>query len=161
MSLTTQETERQWAREQIENIVWFIPGMPNWQRSCKQVLEAATKEHAPLAIVQTRPKAVASFAEKAQRKKNRYRDPLNRMTDLCGGRVITHTHTEVEAVCKFIEAHFQIDRDNSVDVSQRLKPTEFGYRSVHYIVHSNAGFSQPERSTSRFQMKFRRIRIAQ
>ena len=56
------------------------------------------------------------------------------MTDLCGGRVITQTLDEVRAVCDFIEKHFVIDSANSVDVSQRLKPSEFGYRSVHYIV---------------------------
>ena len=83
------------------------------------------------------------------------------MTDLYGGRVITHTHSEVEAIYKFTEAHSKIDRDNSVDVSQRLKPTEFGYRSVHYIANSNAGFSQRKRSTSRSQRKFFRIRLAQ
>ena len=36
-----------------------------------------------------------------------------------------------------MRAHFDIDWSNSEDVSQRLKPTEFGYRSVHYIVQVN------------------------
>ena len=56
------------------------------------------------------------------------------MTDLCGGRVITRTSDQVHAVCEFIEQAFIIDWPNSEDVSRRLKPTEFGYRSVHYIV---------------------------
>jgi ribosomal protein L5 len=37
-------------------------------------------------------------------------------------------------MCRFIERHFTIDWLNSADVSQRLRATEFGYRSVHYIV---------------------------
>jgi ppGpp synthetase/RelA/SpoT-type nucleotidyltranferase len=61
-------------------------------------------------------------------------DPLVRMTDLCGGRVIAQTAEQVHAICEFIERTFDIDKPNSEDVSQRLKPTEFGYRSVHYIV---------------------------
>ena len=65
-------------------------------------------------------------------------DPLERMTDLCGVRVITQTSDQVRAVCQFLEEAFAIDRSNSEDVSQRLRPTEFGYRSVHYIVTIDA-----------------------
>lgn len=53
--------------------------------------------------------------------------------------MITFTHPEVKAVCDFILQHFEIDWENSVDVSQRLKPSEFGYRSVHYIVKFRPG----------------------
>ena len=111
----------------------------------QQVLDLARKKLAPLGIVATRPKAVPSFAEKILRKRKIYidpkdplpPDPLRRLTDLCGGRVITHTAEQVQAVCGFIEQVFDIDWANSEDASQRLKPSEFGYRSVHYIVQVN------------------------
>ncbi len=111
-----------------------------------QFLETALKEisrkHAPLAIVNVRPKSIPSFAEKILRKRVLYTDPkdlqppdpLVRMTDLCGGRVITQTAQQVERVCASIKSAFDIDWPNSEDASQRLRPTEFGYRSVHYIV---------------------------
>jgi len=51
--------------------------------------------------------------------------------------VITQTADQVHDVCEFIEKVFDIDRRNSEDVSCRLRPTEFGYRSVHYIVMLN------------------------
>jgi ppGpp synthetase/RelA/SpoT-type nucleotidyltranferase len=107
----------------------------------QQVLEKAARQFAPLAILQTRPKAIPSFVEKAIRKKKvgRYDEPLERMTDLCGGRVITQTLAEVRAVSDFIEKHFIVDEKNSVDVSERLKPSEFGYRSIHYIVQFKRG----------------------
>ena len=97
---------------------------------------------APLALIEARAKSVASFAEKILRKRKAYMhpkgtlpaDPWLRMTDLCGGRVIAQTSDQVRAVCQFIEEAFAIDWSNSEDVSQRLRPTEFGYRSVHYIV---------------------------
>ncbi|MGD0537503.1 MAG: RyR domain-containing protein [Verrucomicrobiota bacterium] len=125
-------------------------------RFLESILKAAVKKLAPMAIVNTRPKEIASFAEKILRKRALYTDPkdplppdpLARMTDLCGGRVITHTSAEVEKVCAFIKAAFDIDWPNSEDVSRRLRPTEFGYRSFHYIVSVNekklreAGFSQ-------------------
>ncbi len=98
------------------------------------MLRLAGKGLAPLAIVQTREKAIASFAEKALRKMHKYSDPVNQLTDLCGARVITRTRSEVDAYCEFIKSHFEIDWDNSLDTSQRLKPSEFGYRSIHYII---------------------------
>ncbi len=141
MTQTKRENDREWASEQIAKYQDVFPRYAKLAVTLQRVLENATQQHAPLAIVQTRPKALASFAEKAlrQKKAGRYNDPLNRMTDLCGGRVITQTHSDVKAMCEFIEKHFEIDWDNSVDVSQRLKPAEFGYRSVHYVVKFKRG----------------------
>ena len=56
------------------------------------------------------------------------------MTDLAGGRIITNTQDEVKQVCAEIETLFTIDWANTVDTSKRLGTSEFGYRSVHYIV---------------------------
>jgi ppGpp synthetase/RelA/SpoT-type nucleotidyltranferase len=100
---------------------------------------------APLSIIEARAKSIPSFAEKILRKRQSYMrpkgslpvDPLARMTDLCGARVIMQTSDQVQAVCRFIEEAFDVDWPNSEDVSQRLRPTEFGYRSVHYIVTVN------------------------
>ncbi len=134
-----KELERLWACEQIDKYREVSSRYLAYAQTLQQVLEKAARQCAPLAIVQTRPKSIASFAEKAQRKKAKYRDPVNRITDLCGGRVITHTQAEVKSISEFIENHFETDWDNSVDVSQRLKPTEFGYRSVHYVVRLKPG----------------------
>ncbi len=139
MDQTAKIKDRQWACDQIEQYRLVYPRYKKYGQVLQQVLEKVAIAFAPLAIVQTRPKSMTSFAEKAIRKKNKYRDPLLRMTDLCGGRIITQTPTEVEVISKFIEEHFEIDRGNSVDVSQRLKPTEFGYRSIHYIVQFKRG----------------------
>ena len=113
-----------------------------YEKFLNDMLKAACPKLAPLCVINTRPKGLASFAEKILRKRALYTDPkdplppdpLVRMTDLCGGRVITHTPAEVETVCAFIKSAFEIDWPNSEDTSRRLKPTEFGYRSVHYIV---------------------------
>lgn len=134
-----KETEREWARQQIEMYGEVRPRYEKYATVLKQILERSVKKYAPLAIVQVRAKTIASFAEKTQRKKIGHPDPVNQFTDLCGARVIVHTPDEVRAICEFIEKHFQIDWNNSVDVSQRLKPTEFGYRSVHYIIQFKRG----------------------
>ena len=141
MNPSNSEQDRQWACEQIDAYGQVYPRYTRMAQVLQQVLDKASKQIAPLAILQTRPKAIPSYTEKAIRKKKagRYRNPLVRMTDLCGGRVITQTLGEVQAVCEFIEKHFVVDVENSVDVSQRLKPSEFGYRSVHYVVQFRRG----------------------
>ena len=133
--------EQEWLKEQLQKFIEILPGYQNYARVLKTVLEKAVKKHTPLAIVQTRAKSIASFGEKALQKKhiNRYSDPVNRMTDLCGGRIIVPTLAEVKVISEFIENHFEIDRENSVNASQRLKPAEFGYRGVHYIVQFKRG----------------------
>jgi ppGpp synthetase/RelA/SpoT-type nucleotidyltranferase len=138
---TNQDQDHEWACQQIEAYRQVHPRYTRMAKVLQQVLDKATKQIAPLAILQTRPKAIPSYAEKAIRKKKagRYSNPLVRMTDLCGGRVITQTLAEVREVCEFIEQHFVVDVENSVDVSQRLKPSEFGYRSVHYVVQFKRG----------------------
>ncbi|KAB8234959.1 uncharacterized protein BDW43DRAFT_48053 [Aspergillus alliaceus] len=87
---------------------------------------------APHAIVQTRAKSVPSFAEKIFRKP--HENPCGEFTDLCGGRIITHTTDEAKAVSQLIEERYNTDAKNFADHTSRLKPGEFGYRSVHYIV---------------------------
>ena len=132
-------SDQQWICEQIEA---YRQVQPRYQRTTaviEQILKKACEKIAPQAIIQTRPKSIPSFAEKAQRKKNKYRDPLQRMTDLSGGRVIAQSQEEVKAICEFIEQNFIIDAENSVDLGQRLKPSEFGYRSIHYIVQFKKG----------------------
>ena len=128
-----------------------------YERFLRDVLQEACRKLAPLAIVDTRTKGVPSFANKILRKHALYvdpkdplpPDPLLRITDLCGGRIITQTSDQLHAVCRFLEQTFDIDWKNSDDASQRLKPREFGYRSTHYIVSANsdrlqaAGFPIP------------------
>jgi ppGpp synthetase/RelA/SpoT-type nucleotidyltranferase len=131
----SREEVRKWLAGQVEQ--YKKKQHPRYVRYAEvlgQVLRLAGKDLAPLAIVQTREKAIASFAEKALRKMHKYSDPVNQLTDLCGARVITRTRSEVDAFCEYIKDHFEVDWDNSLDTSQRLTPSEFGYRSIHYIV---------------------------
>lgn len=139
MTEEAKALEIEWAQRQIEQYRALLPRYQCYAETLRQTLALAARHYAPEAIVQARPKAIASFAEKIQRKRDKYRDPVNQLTDLCGARVITHTPEEVRVMCDFIEKHFTIDWDNTTDVSQRLKPTEFGYRSVHYVVQFKPG----------------------
>lgn len=118
----------------------------------RKLLETHVKPLSPLATIGARTKSVASFAGKILRRN--YADPLAEMTDLCGLRVVTQMDSEVAAVCRFIRGAlidekgrvvlgglasdglrplFVIDEKNSEDKFERLRRSEFGYRSVHFV----------------------------
>jgi ppGpp synthetase/RelA/SpoT-type nucleotidyltranferase len=125
---------RDWLAGQVACYAAAYPRYQCYADVLGAILRAAAGRIAPLAIVQARPKSVASFAEKAVRKRATRPDPCHQFTDLCGARIIGRTRSEVDAMSRLVVAQFAIDWENSVDASQRLRPTEFGYRSVHYIV---------------------------
>jgi len=125
---------RAWLAYQVGQYAALAPRHARYAQVLEQVLRRAAGQVAPQAIVQARSKSVASFAEKCLRKRAWHPDPVHQFTDLCGARLIARTRSEVDELCRFVEGGFDIDRENSVDASQRLRPTEFGYRSVHYIV---------------------------
>ncbi len=129
------EEKKAWHQEQIRRFRdKELPIYIIYAGTLEKILKKAVAKYAPLGIVQTRPKSVASFGEKALRKYEKYKNPLERMTDLCGGRVIALTEDHARAVCDFIKSAFVIDLANSLDVGERLGPEQFGYRSVHYVV---------------------------
>ena len=138
-------TDAEWVALHVPRFSRARPAYEKFSGFLEQVLTRAKRRLAPMAIIEVRSKGIPSFAEKILRKRHDYQtaedplppDPLVRLTDLCGGRVVTQTAGEVKLICQFIETAFDIDWPNSGDISQRLRPTEFGYRSVHYIVQTN------------------------
>ncbi len=138
-------TDQEWVELHVPRFAGMRSHYASYRNFLEEVLKAFCARVAPLAIVQARAKGVPSFAEKILRKRAVYQDPtdtlppdpLVRLTDLCGGRVITQTSDQVQAVCSLIEQAFDIDWKNSDDASKRLKTSEFGYRTVNYIVMVN------------------------
>ena len=98
----------------------------------KRILENACKVSFPDAFIQSRPKSISSFAEKAVRRFDKYPDAVNHMTDLCGARVIVQTTEQVKAVRQFIEVNFRIHESD--EKGMLLGENKFGYRDMHYIV---------------------------
>jgi len=85
-------------------------------------------------LIENRTKDIQSFRDKISRASKKYRDPLNEITDLTGIRVIAYYEEDVDKVCTLIEDEFDIDRDNSLDRRSGVRPDEFGYQAVHYVV---------------------------
>lgn len=128
--MSLERVDPEWVGGEVEKYQKIRPAYVEFCGLLERALKGAAGELAPEAIVQTRAKTVPSVAGKIIRQ----RVPVDELTDLCGGRVIAHTPEEVVAVSRFIEDTFSIDRKNSQDVSERLGASEFGYRSVHYIL---------------------------
>ncbi len=119
-------------RRQIEAYGLELPHYKTYADALRRVLAKACAASIPEAIVQARAKSVASFAEKCVRKFSKYPDPVNQLSDLCGGRVIVQTLEQVTAVCGFVEQHFRVlERD---DKTTALKVDQFGYRDMHFII---------------------------
>ena len=97
------------------------------------ILQKAVDQLGYLAIIKFRTKEVESFSNKIIMK-DKYQDPLNDVTDLCGGRVIVQFQSQVVDISEWIKKNFTIDEANSLDHKSKLKVNEFGYRSIHYIV---------------------------
>ncbi|MCK4613988.1 MAG: RelA/SpoT domain-containing protein, partial [Thermoplasmata archaeon] len=125
----------EWLKEQVNKYTKNeLSRYKTYAKALEKILLRACEKCEVMGIVQTRAKAIPSFAEKAIRKAHKYDDPSYQLTDLCGGRVICQTQTEVEQICQFIKDNFNVDEANSLDVGARLKTEEFGYRAVHYVV---------------------------
>ena len=137
--------DAQWVALHVPRFAAVAAAYGRYTTFLETTLKAACPRLAPQCVVEARSKGIASFAEKILRKRSLYTDPadllppdpLVRLTDLCGARVVCQTASQVHAVCRFIERAFDIDWANSEDVSRRLRTAEFGYRSVHYIVLVN------------------------
>jgi ppGpp synthetase/RelA/SpoT-type nucleotidyltranferase len=135
-----REDKSVWVGEQVEQVKPLLRGiLPDLQAILEASLRQAATQLGFSAIVQGRTKDIRSFAEKCLRKD--YKRPAFTMTDLCGVRIILESKDQIEPVCRFIRAHFEIDEANSEDVSSRLKAQEFGYQSHHFIVSLRPGVS--------------------
>jgi len=130
---------QKWVLRQVEKYSLQKQTYNNYAKHLKIILEDIAKKVTPFNFIQAREKGIPNFADKVLRKLGKYHDPLKDMTDLCGARVIVQTQEQVKAICDHIEKVFTIDKENSLDASQRLKPSEFGYRSIHYVVQFKEG----------------------
>ena len=85
-------------------------------------------------LIESRTKDTGSFREKISRSSKRYVDPIREVTDLSGIRIIVYYEEDLDIVCQLIENEFEIDRSNSIDKRTVLRPEEFGYQSIHFVV---------------------------
>jgi ppGpp synthetase/RelA/SpoT-type nucleotidyltranferase len=123
-------------KDQVEFIEEFKNKRPDYEDFAvllQKILQKAIGELGLMGFAEARAKNLVSFSNKIILK-DKYRNPLADMTDLCGARIVVHFKSQVDKVCSFIKKNFEIDEANSLDLKSKLMVNEFGYRSIHYIV---------------------------
>ncbi len=129
--------DRFWIQGQIEAYEQERPSYVAYRKFLEQVLQQLRGRWAPLAIVQAREKSLSSFSEKCVRKADKYNDPAQQLTDLCGARIIATTTEEEDILIRQIKKLFAVDEFE--DTRGRHDIGAFGYLSVHFVVHVPEG----------------------
>ncbi len=125
-----------WLNNQVKGFIEIRPVYLTYAAVLQGILEKVCERYACMGRVDSRTKTIGSFAEKALRKREKYSNPLAKMTDLAGARIVALTLEDVKNCCRYIEGEpgFVIDWENSLDMRQQLKTERFGYNAVHYVV---------------------------
>ncbi|AKU93773.1 hypothetical protein AKJ09_00437 [Labilithrix luteola] len=105
--------------------------------------------------VTVRLKSRESLARKLARPDKSYSD-LWAITDLLGLRVITYFEDAVDRVGNLLEARMPVDFGHSTD-KRRREPTEFGYRSLHYVCSMGAATPTELPERARFEIQVRTV----
>jgi putative GTP pyrophosphokinase len=101
----------------------------------KNLIEELLRAHKiETQLIESRTKGIESFKEKISSPSKRYVNPINEVTDLSGIRIIVYYEEDLDTVCKLINDEFEIDKINSIDKRNILKPEQFGYQSIHFVV---------------------------
>lgn len=82
---------------------------------------------------EARVKSLDSFKKKLEIKKDKYKNPLEEMTDILGIRIITYYREDLNSILNLLKRNFKIDYKNSANKLKSLKYNEMGYLSLHYI----------------------------
>jgi len=111
------------------------PHYEEFTRKLRDLLEGLLRDEGiDYHLLQARTKSVDSFQLKINSVTKPYQDPLKQITDLSGIRIIVHFPEDISSVADLIEREFVIDHANSVDKKKLMRPDQFGYLSVHYVI---------------------------
>ncbi len=135
---------------------WLDSVLPTHARLTKSVVsivESLLHENGiDYLTVVGRTKDKSSALEKIRRKQ--YSDPLLKLTDLSGIRIVLYFETDVQRVGELIRAAFEVDAENSLDKDSLLSTNQIGYRSVHYVCSLGPKRAEVEEYKSFSKLKF-------
>ncbi len=105
---------------------------------------AAVHRRGALALhsLSSRVKERESLLAKLQRPDRTYAR-LAEVTDVVALRVVTYFEDDLPAVASFVEERFEVELARSGDTMRRLDPSQFGYRSLHYVCRAPRAIAEP------------------
>lgn len=136
MKNASVEQDCEFTSQQVDEFLRVRPRYAAMTRLLERLLPVLARPVASNVRVEVRLKSVTGFAEKIQRKRDKYFDPVRQFTDLAGARLIVVTVREKAALYELLRefAGFEVDTYNSVTDLERLGTSRFGYRSTHLVV---------------------------
>jgi ppGpp synthetase/RelA/SpoT-type nucleotidyltranferase len=112
----------------------FLAKRGDYEQLCSEVEYILRKRLAERGIhtaaILSRAKALASFLEKMQRKS--YSDPLDKISDLAGARVVCLYRSDIDRVSEVIRSEFHVVEE--IDKLRELGVAQFGYGARHFVV---------------------------
>lgn len=86
--------------------------------------------------VRPRPKTVKSLVDKALFRQKNYKDPYGDITDKVGMRFVVLLTSDIKKIEHVICASktWTHSKDRDYEAERKLRPLEFAYQSVHYVV---------------------------
>lgn len=131
---TTDALDQFWADD--PNVIRaFLKVQPHFEKLAEEVAYVLEKNFRAADVdysgVTYRVKTVESFCEKLRRKT--YKDPLKKITDIAGVRVVFLYPKDRPLLEKIIEKEFHVAQ--KVDKVAEEQPDRFGYGALHYLVN--------------------------
>ncbi len=99
-----------WYNNQIEIYRDSFPLYERFSHILKEKIQNAVQDFGLMAIIQSRPKSITSFAEKIIRKRHKYKMPVFQLTDLCGVRVITERKDQLTPYASILSSILRLTR---------------------------------------------------
>lgn len=130
---TVGRNAEDWTKKYLRRRPLYVQFTTKIEMLLRDLLRARNLE---FHLLESRTKDESSFQEKINRASKNYTNPLAELTDLSGVRIITYYQADSDIINELIESEFSIDRGNSYTPASG--PSDFGYKSTHYVVSLTA-----------------------
>lgn len=85
-------------------------------------------------LIESRTKSADSFKKKLENPSKSYDDPIADMPDICGCRIITYYHDDVQKIGRLVKSQFDVVEEELSHQQTAIDADRFGYLSAHYVV---------------------------
>ncbi|MDR0716495.1 MAG: RelA/SpoT domain-containing protein [Azoarcus sp.] len=142
--MNEQEILERWEREKPLYEAWAKHIGQEIERRLVPAVAPALLEHFLKVPVVPRLKSNASLIDKALHRSKSYKNPYEEITDKVGVRYVVLLASHIKLFCQIIESpevSWTYSKDRDYEEERLLRPLEFSYQSIHYVLRSKHGLS--------------------